>query len=65
MNLHCLEVSERSSCPPRSQCRRGFLVPVPVDRSEDGRIAPQGEGLGEKLWRSQVLMDCSLVPLET
>lgn len=65
MNLHCLEVSEGSSCPHRSQSRQGFLVLVSVDRSEGGGIATQGEARGEKHLRSKVLMDCSLVPLET
>lgn len=61
MNLHCLEVSEGSSCPHGSQSRQGVLGQVSVDRNGDGGIASRGE----KHVRSKLLMDCSLVPLET
>lgn len=61
MNLHCLEVSEGSSCPHRSHSHQGFLVQVSVDYSKDGGIAMRGG----KHVRSKVLMDCSLVPLKT
>lgn len=49
MNLHCLEVSEGSSCPHRSQCCQGFLVRVSVDRSEDDGIATQRERGGRSI----------------
>lgn len=70
MNLHCLEVSEGSSCPHLSQPRQGSFSPKfcwPLRRWWDCN-AGGGRGVesaGVKNVRSNVLMHCSLVPLGT
>lgn len=64
MNLHCLEVSEGSSCPHRSQSHQGFLVQVSVDYSKDGGIAMQGGSAGGEACEEQSSHGLQLGPTQ-